>query len=405
MLHRSVVVTACYDGAIRAYDSHGSPIATVTAHKKAVKCTAVTGGAEEGAPCHVLSGAKDGVVKLWTLSDGAFAQKATCIGHAGGVESVAFAPGGTQVRGALCVCCVCVCSGLALTPAVLSSSLAIVAQFCSGSWDGIVNVWSAAGAGDGDESKDESGPRKRARTGQATSSSAVKTLVRVATRAVPPTPSMWHVNALSSWRTRVACAGTVRAAEGPCSCGELSGVAGAQHDCVGVAGSFNSPVGPHRWRACGVHGHGMLCAHARRVCTWVTRTYLRGVLLSPVCTCRLPPLPQHGNKVVNSVSTAANGVTFASAHPDHIVRVWDSRASGVIAWNRHRHARAVCDIAGCCGRHFCRKAGAARPHGLGFQRCVAARIVQRAGELVVRRVASRVGHPVQHTTAQARGPR
>ena len=107
MLHRSVVVTACYDGAIRAYDSHGSPIATVTAHKKAVKCTAVTGGAEEGAPCHVLSGAKDGVVKLWTLSDGAFAQKATCIGHAGGVESVAFAPGGTQVRGALCVCCVC----------------------------------------------------------------------------------------------------------------------------------------------------------------------------------------------------------------------------------------------------------------------------------------------------------
>lgn len=118
-----------------------------------------------------------------------------------------------------------------------------------------------------------------------------------------------------------------------------------------------------------------------------------------------PPLPQHGNKVVNSVSTAANGVTFASAHPDHIVRVWDSRASGVIAWNRHRHARAVCDIAGCCGRHFCRKAGAARPHGLGFQRCVAARIVQRAGELVVRRVASRVGHPVQHTTAQAGGPR
>jgi len=39
-------------------------------------------------------------------------------------------------------------------------------------------------------------------------------------------------------------------------------------------------------------------------------------------------IPQNCNKVINSVATAASGVLFATGHPDHAVRIWDSRATG-----------------------------------------------------------------------------
>lgn len=57
--------------------------------------------------------------------------------------------------------------------------------------------------------------------------------------------------------------------------------------------------------------------------------------------------PQNGNKVVNCVSTAANGVTFATAHPDHIVRIWDSRVTGtsVVKLSLRGHTGWVSSVA------------------------------------------------------------
>lgn len=93
----SMTVTGCYDGAVRAYDASGALIATVDAHRKAVKCVAATMRAD--GTCAAASGAKDGIVKLWKLSGGAWTQTAACVGHTASVEAVAFSPNGAQVRG------------------------------------------------------------------------------------------------------------------------------------------------------------------------------------------------------------------------------------------------------------------------------------------------------------------
>lgn len=47
------------------------------------------------------------------------------------------------------------------------------------------------------------------------------------------------------------------------------------------------------------------------------------------------------------MSTAANGVTFASAHPDHIVRIWDSRVTGtsVVKLSLRGHTGWVSSVA------------------------------------------------------------
>ena len=90
-----LTVTGCYDGAVRAYDDSGSLVATVDAHRKAVKCVAATLRAD--GTCAAASGAKDGIVKLWKQEGGAWTQTASCVGHAASVEAVAFSPSGAQV--------------------------------------------------------------------------------------------------------------------------------------------------------------------------------------------------------------------------------------------------------------------------------------------------------------------
>jgi len=80
---------------MRAYDDNGSLVATVSSHRKPIKCVAAF---QADTVCTAATGSMDGVVKLWKLQGDSWAETASCVGHAGTVESVAFSPNGQRVR-------------------------------------------------------------------------------------------------------------------------------------------------------------------------------------------------------------------------------------------------------------------------------------------------------------------
>ncbi len=67
-----------------------------------------------------------------------------------------------------------------------------------------------------------------------------------------------------------------------------------------------------------------MCAHALLLRLRIVSSCL-SVYLPAACSF------QSGNKVVTSLCTPLSGSTIISGHPDHVLRLWDTRASGPAA--------------------------------------------------------------------------
>lgn len=105
------LLTGCYDHAAYVWDSTGKRIAELRGHMAPVKGVAWLSAAASGA-LRAVSVSKDHTVRTWQVESGAVRCEAVGASHTGSVECV--------------------------------SSNPVASLFCSGSWDGSIQIWSAA---------------------------------------------------------------------------------------------------------------------------------------------------------------------------------------------------------------------------------------------------------------------
>lgn len=223
------LVTGCYDGAIRVFDTKGQTLATATNHTQPIKAIATHRGSD--GEIYIVSASKDRTVVLWQFASDSLSVVAVCCGHTDSVESIAMSKESNK--------------------------------FASGCYDGTICLWNTPTESD---VEDSDGPStKRQKTGDARKASTTSKLAPFA---------------LLSGHTQ--CVGAIAWVDGN------KGISNKDCKSALVSGSWD---------------------HSLRI--WN---------IDQLCCTRVI----HCSKVVTALAVSQNGL-IASAHPDHAIRLWDTR--------------------------------------------------------------------------------